>query len=352
MPIRRTYSWDRPIPEVVPWRRNPTTLYVSTVPSTTSTTPTGGIVEEQATFITPLSTAENLNARYQAAYNEWNTNLADAYKNLNQENTSYNRVANQITDYYNALAQDTARREQWLAWAKYDVANRLFNDMANQRDYVYWLYGPQGTFTREVNTYYDDLWDYLASEAGREMAYADALWAQSWASIWMMRAQRNQAYNEAFQRSLQVMQQELEAKQNIQQNLINFMTALRQEYWDTANAYIISQYERANNLLNAISQNIASTNANIATARLSAWGGWWQQQQNEDAFPTNGTWLQQTNWLADHRDNLNVTIEPNSKWDIWYQTEWWFKTLIPANKLKQSNLTASQVVGILYWTWS
>jgi hypothetical protein len=149
-----------------------------------------------------------------------------------------------------------------------------------------------------------------------------------------------------------VMQQELEAKQNIQQNLINFMTALRQEYWDTANAYIISQYERANNLLNAISQNIASTNANIATARLSAWGGWWQQQQNEDAFPTNGTWLQQTNWLADHRDNLNVTIEPNSKWDIWYQTEWWFKTLIPANKLKQSNLTASQVVGILYWTWS
>ena len=277
MPIRRTYSWDRPIPEVVPWRRNPTTLYVSTVPSTTSTTPTGGIVEEQATFITPLSTAENLNARYQAAYNEWNTNLADAYKNLNQENTSYNRVANQITDYYNALAQDTARREQWLAWAKYDVANRLFNDMANQRDYVYWLYGPQGTFTREVNTYYDDLWDYLASEAGREMAYADALWAQSWASIWMMRAQRNQAYNEAFQRSLQVMQQELEAKQNIQQNLINFMTALRQEYWDTANAYIISQYERANNLLNAISQNIASTNANIATAKLSAWG--WQSQK-------------------------------------------------------------------------
>jgi hypothetical protein len=147
------------------------------------------------------------------------------------------------------------------------------------------------------------------------------------------------------------MQQELEAKQNIQQNLINFMTNLRQEYWDTANAYIISQYERANNLLNAISQNIASANANIATARLSAWGGW-QKQQNEDVFPENGTWLQQTNWLADHRDNLNVTIESNSKWDIWYQTEWWFKTLIPADKLKQSNLTASQVVGILYWTWS
>lgn len=279
MAITRTYSWDRPIPVVVPWRRNPTTLYSSTVPSTTSTTPTGWIVE-WASVVQPLSTADNLNARYQAAYNAWNTDLANLYKNLNQENSAYNRVANQVTDYYNALAQDVAQREQWLAWAKYDVANRLFNDMASQRDYVYGLYGPQGTFTKEVNTYYDDLWDYLASEAGREMAYADALWAQSWASIWMMRAQRNQAYNEAFQRSLQVMQQELEAKQNIQQNLINFMTTLRQEYWDTANAYIISQYERANDLLNAISQNIATTNANIATAKLSAWGGGWWQQQN------------------------------------------------------------------------
>lgn len=206
------------------------------------------------------------------------------------------RLANQVTDYYNALAQDVAQREQWLAWAKYDVANRLFNDMASQRDYVYGLYGPQWTFTKEVNTYYDDLWDYLASEAGREMAYADALWAQSWASIWMMRAQRNQAYNEAFQRSLQVMQQELEAKQNIQQNLINFMTALRQEYWDTANAYIISQYERANDLLNAISQNIATTNANIATAKLSTWG--WGNQTKETTLEDLWKKFEWMNWQA------------------------------------------------------
>lgn len=311
---------------------------------------------DQNNIIPPLSTSDVLNARYQAAYNQWNTNLADAYKALNQENTAYNRVANQIADYYNVLAQDTAKREQWLAWAKYDVANRLFNDMASQRDYVYGLYGPQGTFTKEVNTYYDDLWDYLASEAGREMAYADALWAQSWASLWMIRAQRNQAYNEAFQRSLQVMQQELEAKQNIQQNLINFMTALRQEYWDTANAYIISQYERANNLLNAISQNIATTNANIATARLSAWR-WQSQSQQETRTWDDYNWLEKTNailkWWNDWLAWNNISsVDYNKNWDlIWYTNSWSTITLISADQLKNSWLSAKWVADTLSWAW-
>lgn len=277
--------------------------------------PTSSGATTEIPVVTPLSTADVLNARYLAAYNQWNASLADAYKALNQENTSYNRVANQIADYYNALAQDVARREQWLAEAKYDVANRLFQDMASQRDYVYGLYGPEWTFTREVNTYYDDLGDYLASEAWREMAYADALWVQSWASIWMMRAQRNQAYNEAFQRSLQVMQQELEAKQNIQQNLINFMTTLRQEYWDTANTYIISQYQRANDLLNTISESIASTSANIATARLSAWwGGGWQPQPERwwDKLSTK----EKLDLLRKNGYNIWNWIDTTNRWDL------------------------------------
>ena len=221
--------------------------------------------------VSPMSTADVLWARYQAAYNNGNTSLADAYKALNKENTAYNRVANQIADYYDTLAQDVAKREQWLADTKYDLANKLFGDMASQKDYVWWLYWPNGSLTTAINKYYDDMWDYLASEAGREMAYADAMWVQSWASLWMMRAQRNQAYNEAFQKSIQIMQAELEAKQSIAQNLINFMTNLRQEYWDTANTYIISQYQRANDLLNTISESIASTSSNIAMARLSWW---------------------------------------------------------------------------------
>lgn len=284
----------------------------SFVPGQTSTT---NIVE-------PLSTSDVLNARYQWAYNEGNYDLANLYKSLNKENNAYNRISNQIADYYNALAQDVAKREQWLADAKYDVARKLFNDMASQKDYVWGLYGPQWTFTKEINTYYDDMWDYLASEAGREMAYADALWVQSWASLWMMRAQRNQAYNEAFQRSLQVMQAELEAKQSIQQNLINFMTTLRQEYWDTANTYIISQYQRANDLLNTISSNIASTQANIALARLS-WRWWWSstESQNWDELSTK----QKIDLLKKNWYSFGKWIDVDKNWNLLIQN--WNETL-------------------------
>ena len=275
------------------------------------------VLDWGTTVARPFTTADILNARYQSAYNNKDYNLADAYKVLNQENTSYNKVANQIADYYNALAQDVSKREQWLADAKYDVANKLFNDMADQKDYVWWLYWPNGSLTTAINTYYDDMGDYLASEAGREMAYADALWVQSWASLWMMRAQRNQAYNEAFQKSLQVMQAELEAKQTIAQNLITFMTNLRKEYWDTANTYIISQYERANDLLNTISESIAKTASAIQTSRFG-WGG------SSSSSNTNETrtWddlndLEKLNFLKDKwvlADNTNI-IERDKDWN-------------------------------------
>ena len=355
MVITRNYNWSRPAPVVVPWRRDPTTLYSSTVPST-STTNAG-----QSTVVSPMSTSDILNARYQAAYNNWDVNLANAYKTLNTENNTYNKIANQVADYYNALAQDVAKREQWLADAKYTVANKLFDDMASQKDYVYGLYGPNGTFTREINTYYDDLGDYLASEAWREMAYADALWAQSWASIGMMRAQRNQAYNEAFQRSLQVMQQELEAKQNIQQNLINFMTTLRQEYWNTANTYIISQYERANDLLNAISNNIASTSSQIAAARLSWWWGWqqpsWWNPTLRDyinILKNNGIQSDNTNylnWNADWSVSLNLWNWNYVTFGSWEINSLWWRNYIDAYLWTwYINPQAWTWTGV--WTWS
>lgn len=312
--------------------------------------------------VSPMSTADVLWARYQAAYNSGNTNLADAYKTLNQENTAYNRVANQIADYYGALANDVAQREQWLADAKYDVASKLFNDMASQRDYVYGLYGPEGSLTKAINTYYDDMWDYLASEAGREMAYADAMWVQSWASLWMMRAQRNQAYNEAFQRSLQVMQNELEAKQSIAQNLINFMTNLRQEYWDTANTYIISQYQRANDLLNAISESVATTSAQIAMAKLSAWSGWWTQWNEKKSIENMSDmevlqeirkqWIQPWKWVDMLNDwSIAVTWQD---WDTvksrvistWALADNWFSS---RNQVKEFLWWGTWAQA---WTWS
>ena len=296
--------------------------------------------------VSPMSTSDVLWARYQAAYNSGNTNLADAYKTLNQENTSYNKVANQIADYYNALANDVAQREQWLADAKYDVASKLFNDMASQRDYVYGLYGPEGSLTKAINTYYDDMGDYLASEAGREMAYADALWVQSWASLWMMRAQRNQAYNEAFQKSIQIMQAELEAKQSIAQNLITFMTNLRQEYWNTANTYIISQYQRANDLLNAISESIAQSSSNIAAAKLNVGKSSSSSDDDEDSsvFPTNGTTQQKLTWLKNKWYYYWYWLDKDKDWNIvTYSKDGKAETLISADDLTKAGTSAQQV---------
>ena len=332
--------------------------WVPTLKGTVSgTTTVAQVPYGNGNVVSPMSTSDILWARYQAAYNSGNTNLADAYKTLNQENTSYNRVANQIADYYNALANDVANREQWLADAKYDVANKLFNDMASQRDYVYGLYGPNGSLTKAINTYYDDMGDYLASEAGREMAYADALWAQSGASLWMMRAQRNQAYNEAFQKSLQVMQNELEAKQSIAQNLINFMTNLRQEYWDTANTYIISQYQRANDLLNAISESAATTSAQIAMAKLSAWGGGSKstettQKSFEEMTPyeilqySRDNWVQQWHGL-DFLSDWSMMLT----WKDWDETK---TRIISTWDLADANFSnKNQVKEFLWWgTWA
>lgn len=342
-------AWDN-------WPQWPSNVPWTTAPQNT-TVQNSNTVSVPTFSIAPMSTSDILNARYQAAYNAGNTDLANAYSALNQGNSSYNKIANQITSYYDALAKDVAKREQWLANAKYNVANKLFNDMADQKDYVYGLYGPNGTFTREINTYYDDMGDYLASEAGREMAYADALGVQSGASLWMMRAQRNKAYNEAFQRSLQVMQQELEAKQSIQQNLINFMTALRQEYWDTANTYIISQYQRANDLLNAISENIASTSSQIATSRLSwGWRGGWQQQQQgwwEITLDDFAVWAKK-NWIkaddprySQFNKDWSFTISLWS-WDTktfwsWTFNSWWW-----INKLN----TYLWTWYVPAWTWA
>lgn len=313
-----------------------------------------------AATITPLSTSDVLWARYQAAVNSGNTNLANAYKTLNKENTSYNKVANQIADYYGALADSVSRREQGLADAKYAVANKLFDDMASQKDYVWWLYWPEGTLTTAINKYYDDMWDYLASEAGREMAYADAMWVQSWASLWMMRAQRNQAYNEAFQKSLQIMATELEAKQSIAQNLITFMTNLRKEYWDTANDYIISQYERANDLLNAIEENIAKTSAQLQAYRFSWGGGWsssstnWKKWDDMNALERLA-YLQTNEWKAFMKANGISSIDVDTAWTWWVvgvNGSWQFVDLINDDLLKKSNVNSSYVPGLLSWHYS
>lgn len=217
---------------------------------------------------TPFSVADTLRQRadgYQAQGLEW---LANSYRTLNKENNIYNNTANKIADYYSALANDINSRENALAQRKESLANQLSQDIANQRQYVMDYFGPNWIFTNEVNRFYDENGNYLASEAGRQMAMANAEWIQSGASLWAQRAARNEAYNNAFQNYLKVKEQEITAKMNIQTQLINYMKALREEYGNTQNAYVISQYQRANDLLNALSTDLAQTQAWIATAQL------------------------------------------------------------------------------------
>lgn len=203
-------------------------------------------------------------------YNQWDTALWDAYKQLWQWSNAYSNTANQITNFYNQLWQDVYKREMGLAGVKSNLANRLYDDMSQQRQYVMDMFWPNWSLTKEINRYYDDMWNYLSTDAGRQAAKIAAQWMHSWASLWAIRAQQNEAYNESFARYIQAKEQEINAKQTIAANLINYMSTLRQEYWDTTNTYIISQYQRANDLLNAISQSIADANVQLATTKLNA----------------------------------------------------------------------------------
>lgn len=277
--------------------------------STTQTTPT---VSPSWNYFSP---ADVYKLQADGYYNQGDTALGDAYNALWQWSNAFSNSANQINQFYNQLASDVSERERNLAWAKYNLANQLTKDLLSQRQYVMDTFWPQGTLTQEVNRYYDDLWNYLATEAWRQAANIAAQWVHSWASLWSIRAQQNEAYNEAFSRYIQAKEQEINAKQTIAWNLINYMSALRQEYWDTTNAYIISQYQRANDLLNSLSQSIASSNIELANAKLTRATAWWGSSS------TWGNWYM--TWqdylaLQNYLDGIDYPTEVGTEdgWDI------------------------------------
>ena len=265
----------------------------------------------------PFSVADTLAQRaqwYQAQWLDW---LANSYRTLNRENNAYNTTANKITDYYTALANDINSRENALAQRKESLANQLSQDIANQRQYVMDMFGPNWILTNEINKYYDENGNYLASEAGRQMAMANAEWIQSGASLWAQRAARNEAYNNAFQNYLKTKEQEIAAKTSIAQQLVSFMKALREEYGNTQNTYVISQYQRANDLLNAISNNLANTQASLAQYQLQRALAWnwtdktrlvaeaiYRLEQNE--YPDTQEWETQR--------NMDALIVTANKW--------------------------------------
>lgn len=294
------------------WSGSTVATWNTVAPTVSTTTPT-------QTFSNPFSTSDMLNQRYQSYSNLWDTNLANQYKTLWDEHNAYSDTANKINDFYNILSNDVAWRSQneinmWL-----NLANQLNTDLANQREYIWNTFGPQWTLTNEINTYYDDLSNYLASDAWRQEALIDAEWVHSWASLWALRAQRSKAYDESFNRYVQAKEQEVNAKLNIQNQLMNYMSQLRQEYWNTNNQYVIAMYQRANDLLNTISNSLASANAEIEQLRLQnriAGSGksWWTWTSPFD-WPYNLE--EQITWTTQNQD-WTVTISTNK----WLQYKW------------------------------
>jgi hypothetical protein len=243
-------------------------------------------------------------------YNQGNTALWDAYNALWKWSNAYSNIANDINNFYSQLWEDVYKREMALAWAKQALADKLYEDMWQTRQYALNMFWPNGQLTKEVNTYYDDLWNYLATDAGRQAAEIAAQWMHSWASLWAIRAQQNQAYNESFARYVQAKEQEINAKQAIANNLINYMSTLRREYWDTTNQYIIQQYQRANDLLNSLSQNIANSNIQLAQARL-----WWSWSSNSNWYSyldaLTQAYLMKELWLTDSDEGEGIHSNDN-----------------------------------------
>ena len=259
-------------------------------------------INTQSTVQTnPFSNADVYRLQSQWYYDQWNTALWDAYKALRSWSDAFSNVANQINDFYSQLWQDVYKREMALAWEKQALADRLLQDMWQTRQYALDMFWPNGQLTREVNRYYDDLWNYLATDAWRQAAEIAAQWMHSWASLWAIRAQQNELKHPIWQLFknlsaifgvalcsagvfLLFLEQEINAKQQIASNLINYMSTLRQEYWDTTNQYVIQQYQRANDLLNSISQSIAGNNIQLAQAKLNSILGWSSTSYSYDIY--------------------------------------------------------------------
>lgn len=261
------------------WYMNPDGTIVEEkqyVPGVASATPAVNTVGNYQYF--PMAETYGLQSNGYA--DQWNTAMANAYWTLASGLWRYANSANNMINAADATLNYIKSNEAGLQWAAWNLYNNLVWGMQNQYDYINKMFGPQWELTQEVNKYYDDLWNYLATDAGRQAATIAAQWMHSWASLGAIRAQQNEAYNESFGRYIKAKEQQINAKQEIASNLINYMSALREEYWDTTNKYIIELYKRANDMYNSVAQDVANdirTYNNLTASSIwTGWStGWW-----------------------------------------------------------------------------
>ena len=148
--------------------------------------------------VTPSNTFSNYdvyNLQAQGYANQWDNAMANAYGWIANNLWRYSSFANNSLNAADALLNYVKQNETWLQWAARWAYNTILSDLQNQRDYINSTFWPEWSLTREVNSYYDDLWNYLATDAWRQAATIAAQWVHSWASLWSIRAQQNEAYN-------------------------------------------------------------------------------------------------------------------------------------------------------------
>lgn len=255
-----------------------------------------------------FSPAETYALQAQGYANAWDNAMATAYWDLANSLGKYSQYANTTLWAYDNLLNYIAWNEGKLQSAAWKLYNELSSDISRQRDYVNRMFWPEGELTQEVNKYYDDLWNYLATDAGRQAANIAAQWVHSGASLGSIRAQQNEAYNESFARYIQAKEQQINAKQQIASNLINFMSTLRKEYWDTTNQYIIELYKRANDLYNNVALSAAQDLDSYNKLRLSASWGWSSSTLNDIL---KSIWLVDNNW----NPTTDATEVIKAQWD-------------------------------------
>ena len=296
--------------------------------------PNGNIVEETkyVPATTPTVTSTGVNPTFtnaevyglqsQGYANQGDTALANAFWWLANDLGKYSTYANTTLWAYDNLLNYIKWNENRLQWEAWKLYNTLVSDINDQKSYVNRMFGPDGELTQEVNKYYDDLGNYLSTDAGRQAANIAAQWVHSWASLGAIRAQQNEAYNESFARYVQAKEQQINAKQQIASNLINFMSNLRKEYWDTTNQYIIELYKRANDLYNNVAMSAAQDMDSYNKLRFSSTGSW-------SSSSSNSNWISLwtlPSWLS-YDANWNVI---DNAWNKYELSNWVYTKVNPA----------------------
>lgn len=232
---------------------------------------------QQLGWVQQIQPQQYLN-NYADMYSQSNPALSQQYRDMANQAGIWWETQNNILNWYDSLANDVANRQAYVTNMSGDLANSLLWDINNQRDYIYSLYWPNGSITQEVNDYYSGLSNAISWDTGRQLAQNDVNAKTAGVSVWANRNTQNQIYNEGYERALKAKEADINAKNNIVSALQNYMTALRTEYWDTTDKYIIQKYQQANDLLNQIQSSMTQDMVNLENYRLqhgwsSGWGG-------------------------------------------------------------------------------